>query len=345
MTERLDYLKELGINALQLMPIQEFEGNLSWGYNPSFFFAPDKFYGTKNELKNLIDEAHRRDMVVLLDMVLNHAFGQSPFVRLFNEGDYGAPTEDNPYLNAVARHPFNVGYDYNHESPYTKALVDSVNAYWLSEYHVDGFRFDLSKGFTQVISGSDVEAWSRRDESRIAIWKKIYDRIKTNNPEVYVILEHFAANDEEKELADYGMVFWGNMNGVFREMGKGASRNFEGAFYQNRGWTHNHLLAYMESHDEERVMFDMLNYGATSPVNLTNLTEAINLKQLLTAFYFSIPGPKMIWQFGEFGFDLELNNDRLGIKPTRWEYLNDPDRIRLWNLYQAFISLKPSTLS
>ncbi|WP_158856936.1 alpha-amylase family glycosyl hydrolase [Lunatibacter salilacus] len=339
-TERLDYLKELGINALQLMPIQEFEGNLSWGYNPSFFFAPDKYYGTKNELKNLIDEAHKRDMVVLLDMVLNHTFGQSPFVRLYNEGDYGAPTEDNPYLNPIAKHPFNVGYDFNHESPYTQALVDSVNAYWLSEYHVDGFRFDLSKGFTQVNSGSNVEAWSSRDESRIAIWKRIYDQIKTQYPDFYVILEHFAANDEEKELADYGMVLWGNMNGVFREMGKGGSRNFEGAFYQNRDWTNNHLLAYMESHDEERIMFDMLNYGARSPVNLTNLPEAINRNQLLTAFYFSIPGPKMIWQFGEFGYDLELNDDRLGIKPTRWDYLDDPHRIRLWNLYQALISLK-----
>jgi hypothetical protein len=205
---------------------------------------------------------------------------------------------------------------------------------------VDGFRFDLSKGFTQVNSGSNVDAWSRRDESRIAIWKRIYDRIKTDHPDAYVILEHFAANDEEKELADYGMVLWGNMNGVFREMGKGGSRDFEGAFYQSRDWTNNHLLAYMESHDEERVMFDMLNFGATSPVNLTNLTQAINRKQLLTAFYFFIPGPKMIWQFGEFGYDLELNNDRLGIKPTRWEYLDDSERIRLWNLYQALISLK-----
>jgi len=114
--ERLDYLKSLGVNAIELMPVGEFEGNLSWGYNPSFFFAPDKYYGSKNQLKQLIDEAHGKGMVIIMDMVLNHAFGQNPMVRLYNDGDYGAPTPDSPWFNRVATHPFNVGYDFNHES-------------------------------------------------------------------------------------------------------------------------------------------------------------------------------------------------------------------------------------
>lgn len=338
--ERLDYLKDLGINAIELMPIKEFEGNLSWGYNPSFFFAVDKFYGPKNHLKELIDEAHKRDMVVILDMVLNHAFGQNPYVRLYNDGDYGAPTPDNPWLNRTARHPFNVGYDFNHESPYTKAFVDSVNNYWLTEYKFDGYRFDLSKGFTQVNSGDNVGLWSQRDQSRIDIWKNIFDRIKENHPDAYVILEHFADNSEERELADYGMMFWGNLNFDFREMAKGNSRNFDWGYFQTRGWAKNNLVSYMESHDEERTMWESLTWGQTSPVNLRQLRNAVNRNQLMATFFFSIPGPKMIWQFEEFGYDLELNNDRLGIKPTRWNYLDDPDRIRLFNLYRAMIDLK-----
>lgn len=338
--DRLDYLKELGINAIELMPIGEFEGNLSWGYNPSFFFAPDKYYGTKNDLKRLIDEAHGKGIMIILDMVLNHAFGQNPMVRLYNDGDYGAPTEDNPWFNRVAKHPFNVGYDFNHESKYTQDFVDSVNNYWLTEYKVDGFRFDLSKGFTQVNTGDNVSQWSQYDPSRIKIWKHIYDRIKANHPDAYVILEHLSANDEEKELADYGMMFWGNINFDFREMAKGQNKNFDYAYYKNRGWNNSNLIAYQESHDEERVMWETLNFGATSPLNLKNLENAVNRNQLLTAFYFGIPGPKMIWQFGEFGYDQELNNDRLGIKPTKWEYLNDPERERLFKLYKEMIMLK-----
>ena len=338
--DRLDYLKELGINAIELMPVGEFEGNLSWGYNPSFFFAPDKYYGTKNDLKRLIDEAHGRGIVVIMDMVLNHAFGQNPMVRLYNDGDYGAPTEDNPWLNRVAKHPFNVGYDFNHESPYTKAFVDSVNNYWLTEYKVDGIRFDLSKGFTQVNSGSNVTSWSNYDPSRIKIWKHIYDRIKANHPDAYVILEHLAVNEEEKELANYGMLLWGNMNGASRNLAKGNNDNVEWGYFKNRNWTKNGLIAYQESHDEERVFWETMNFGATSPLNLKSLENAVNRNQLMTAFFLAIPGPKMIWQFGEFGYDLELNNDRLGIKPTRWEYLSNPDRLRLSKLYKELFKLR-----
>ncbi|MBN7815909.1 alpha-amylase family glycosyl hydrolase [Algoriphagus pacificus] len=338
--ERLDYLQELGINAIELMPVGEFEGNISWGYNPSFFFAPDKYYGTKNDLKSLIDEAHGRGMVIILDMVLNHAFGQNPMVRLYNDGEFGAPTPDNPWFNRNATHPFNVGYDFNHESKYTQAFVDSVNNYWLTEYKIDGFRFDLSKGFTQVVSGSNVGQWSQYDPSRIKIWKHIYDRIKQNHPDAYVILEHLADNSEEKELADYGMMFWGNVNFDFREMAKGQNKDFNWAYYGSRGWKEPNLIAYQESHDEERVMWETLNFGATSPINLKQLENAVNRNQLLTAFYFGIPGPKMIWQFGEFGYDQELNNDRLGIKPTKWNYLDNPQRIRLNQLYQEMIKLK-----
>jgi 1,4-alpha-glucan branching enzyme len=338
--DRLDYLKELGINAIELMPVGEFEGNLSWGYNPSFFFAPDKYYGTKNDLKRLIDEAHGKGIMVILDMVLNHAFGQSPMVRLYNDGDYGAPTEDNPWFNRVAKHPFNVGYDFNHESQYTKAFVDSVNNYWLTEYKVDGFRFDLSKGFTQVNSGSNVNIWSQYDPSRVKIWKHIYDRIKANHPQAYVILEHLSVNEEEKELANYGMLFWGNMNGASRNLAKGNNDNMEWAYFKNRQWTKNGLIAYQESHDEERVFWETVNFGATSPINLKSLENAVNRNQLMTAFFLAIPGPKMIWQFGEFGYDLELNNDRLGIKPTRWEYLSNADRIRLNKLYKELFKLR-----
>lgn len=338
--ERLDYLKGLGVNAIELMPIGEFEGNLSWGYNPSFFFAPDKYYGSKAQLKQLIDAAHGKGMVIIMDMVLNHAFGQNPMVRLYNDGDYGAPTSDNPWFNSVATHPFNVGYDFNHESNYTQAFVDSVTNYWLTAYKVDGFRFDLSKGFTQVNSGNNVSTWSQYDPTRIKIWKRIYDRIKANHPSAYVILEHLSANEEEKELADYGLMLWGNMNSDFREMAKGQVKDFSWAYHGSRGWKDANLIAYQESHDEERVMWETLNYGATSPINLKALENAINRNQLLTAFYFGTPGPKMIWQFGEFGYDVELNNDRLAVKPTRWNYLEDPQRQRLFQLYQEMIKLK-----
>ncbi|MFO8098379.1 MAG: alpha-amylase family glycosyl hydrolase, partial [Salinibacter sp.] len=165
--DTLDYLDGLGVNAIELMPVSEYDGNESWGYNPALYFATDKYYGPAEELKQFIELAHERGIAVILDVVYNHQTGQSPFIRLFNEGTYGSPTEDNPWANPEARHPFNVFNDNDHESTFTKYWLDRANEYWLTEFNVDGFRFDLSKGFTQTDTGDDVEAWSSYDQSRI----------------------------------------------------------------------------------------------------------------------------------------------------------------------------------
>lgn len=334
---KLDYLEDLGVNALELMPVMEYEGNISWGYNPSFMLAADKYYGTENELKLLIDEAHKRGMAVILDIVLNHAFGRSPLVRIANDPDYGAPTNENVWLNRTARHPYNVGYDFNHTSQYTKDYIDRVNAYWIEEYNVDGYRFDLSKGFTQTNYGDNVDAWGKYDAGRIAILKRMADQIWNVDPETYVILEHFADNSEETELANYGMLLWGNVGHEFKSLGKGLVRRLDWAYHEDRGWNDPHLIAYMESHDEERVMFELLKGGSRS------LTQSLARSQINAAFFLPIPGPKMIWQFGEMGYDEELNNDRLGIKPTHWEYLDVPGRKKLHDVYQALANLKTKT--
>lgn len=324
-TERLDYLDSLGVNAIEFMPVMEFEGNISWGYNPSFKFAVDKFYGTEDDLKTLIDEAHKRGMAIILDIVLNHHFGRSPLVQMEASGAFGPPTADNVWFNITPKHDFNVGFDFNHESQYTKDYVDRVVKYWIEEYRVDGYRFDLSKGFTQKNTLGNVDAWGQYDIDRINLLKRMAQVIWDTDPEAYVLLEHFATNSEERDLANAGMMLWSNTRWS----------NLDWQYYDARGWQNPHNVNYMESHDEERVMWENRNDGS--------LEHRLNEAKVDVAFFFMVPGPKMIWQFGEFGYDEELNNDRLGIKPTRWEYLEDPDRLKLFGLYQSLINLKTQT--
>ncbi|MEQ8472913.1 MAG: alpha-amylase family glycosyl hydrolase [Marinoscillum sp.] len=335
--DKLDYLDSLGINAIELMPVTEFEGNLSWGYNPSYMLAQDKYYGTEDDLRALIDAAHQRGMAIIFDMVLNHHFGRSPLVALYSSGEFGPPTGQNVWFNTTPKHDYNVGYDFNHESNYTKEYVKRVVQYWTDKYKVDGYRFDLSKGFTQKNTLGNVGAWGQYDASRIAIWKNIADIIWDQDPETYIILEHFADNSEEKELANYGMMLWGNVNHTYIDAAEAKSVDLNWSYYDARGWDQPNLVAYMESHDEERVMWDISKRsGYTLKDNLDRI-------KLNTAFFMLTPGPKMIWQFGEFGYDEELNNDRLGIKPTHWEYLEDPERLKLFAAFQSLINLKTKT--
>jgi hypothetical protein len=351
--DTLDYLERLGVNVIELMPVNEFEGNSSWGYNASFHMALDKYYGTPNEFKRFVDACHARGIAVVLDVVYNHAFDQSPLAQLYWDTDNFRPAPGNPWLNPVARHPFNVGHDFNHESQATKDFVTQVMQYWLSEYRVDGFRFDLSKGFTQNFTGDNVGAWSAYDASRVNILKFYADRVWETTPGAYVILEHFAANNEEVELSNYGMMLWGNMNHEYNEASMAFSSNLTWGSYQARGWSNPHLITYMESHDEERLMYKNLQFGNMSgSYNVRQLPTALGRMELAAAFFYPIPGPKMLWQFGEVGYDFSIftcengtvqpNNDgcKLSPKPVRWDYYNNADRRRLFDVTSGLIHLK-----
>lgn len=347
LVDSINYLKNLGVNAIELLPINEFEGNSSWGYNPSFYFAADKYYGTKEALKNFIDVCHKNGMAVILDVVLNHSFGQSPMVQLYFDGVNNRPSADNIWFNPIPKHPFNVGYDFNHESQSTKRFVKNVLKFWIDEYKIDGFRFDLSKGFTQKGSGtSDVGGWSAYDAGRIAIWKDYNNYIKSvagNN--FYVILEHFADDSEERELAAEGMMLWNNMNHAFTEatMGFVPQSNLSRAFHTAHGFSNSeNLITYMESHDEERMMYKNIKYGnASGSYNIKNLETALKRQEMAMAFLMAIPGPKMLWQFGELGYDVEIDyNGRTGEKPLRWNYFKDPNRLALYKSFSKLIKMK-----
>lgn len=340
--DTLGYFKRMGVNAIELMPVNEFEGNESWGYNPMMYFAVDKYYGTKNDLKAFIDAAHGEGIAVIIDMVLNHAYGLNPLVRLYWDSANNRPSADNPWFNQVSPNPvFSWGYDFNHESYQTKKFVDRVTSFWLKEYKVDGFRFDFTKGFTNKAGDG-----SARDISRINILKRMADEIWKIDSAAYVILEHFADNTEEIELAGYGMMLWGNMNYNYNEatMGwnEGTKSDFSRASYKSRGWQKPHLVAYMESHDEERLMVRNILYGNSSGTyKIKDTSQAINRIKLGAAFFLTIPGPKMIWQFGELGYDFSIDyNGRVGNKPIRWDYLEQPRREKLLKVYSALIKLR-----
>ncbi len=283
--DKIDYFKDLNINAIELMPIMEFEGNESWGYNTSFHLALDKFYGTEDKLKELIDTYHQNGIAVILDVALNHAFGRNPMNRMWmndSDGDgWGEPSSENPYFNQVATHSYSVGSDFNHQQSRTQYYTERVIKHWIEEFKIDGFRWDLTKGFTQNATGSDALT-NAYQADRVAILKQYADYSWSLDPDHYVIFEHLGDNVEETEWANYrvgegkGIMLWGKMTEAYNEltMGQTGNKDISGMGHDSRGFSEPRLVGYAESHDEERLMYKNLQFGASGISG--NLNASLN---------------------------------------------------------------------
>lgn len=343
--DSIKYLKRLGINAIELMPVQEFGGNNSWGYNPTFYFAPDKVYGTKNKLKELIDTLHANGMAVLLDVVYNHLDSyNTPIAKLYWDATNSRPAANNPWLNAITPHAaWKFFEDFNHTTTATQHLVNTSLEHWVKEYKIDGFRFDFTKGFTQTVTTNDNSA---QDNSRINILNGYYDNLVNKYPNTYMILEHFCAPSEENILINKGFMTWREMFEQYKEsiIGQTGNKNF-GDVMWNYGANGRQaplpgLVGFMGSHDKERLMYEALQNGANSGgYNVKNLPTALERMKAATAVLLTVPGPKMMWQFDEFGYDVSRGGNT-DMRAPKWEYLNNPDRLQLLEVNQKIIKLR-----
>jgi glycosidase len=345
--DSFQYFKNLGINAIELMPINEFTGNESWGYNPTFYFAPDKYYGTKNKLKEFIDKCHLNGIAVILDVVYNHCDNEAPQAKMYWNSSTSQPAANNPWLNITAPHPYSVFNDFNHTSTATQYLVQRSLDHWLNEYKVDGFRFDLAKGFTQVQTNTTtVENY---DATRVVNLKRYYDGTIVNHPNTYMILEFLGTLpcQEEQEYAAHGFMLWGNNNFVYNQctMGFASNSDISPIVYSDPKKAYNNPaeMGYMESHDEERTMYKNLTFGNSSgSYNVKNLPTALAREEAAATVFFTVPGPKMIWQFEERGYDIPLTfgGSNVAPKPPHWEYMQDANRKHLYDTYKSIIDLR-----
>jgi len=334
--DTLSYIKRLGVDAIELMPINEFEDNESWGYNPAYHMAADKYYGTKDDLKAFIEAAHAEGLAVILDVVLNHAYGLNPLVRMYYNESTGKTTSDNPWFNPDHVGPFSWGHDFNHESQYTKDYIDRINKYWLEEFHFDGYRFDFTKGFTQ--KGPNIDGY---DASRIAILKRMADEIWKVDDEAYVILEHWGSASEENELASYGMQMWRNRSYDYVPALTGG----DGGSFSNMDVTSH--VSYFNSHDERRISEHMLTEGISDGgYNVKDPLIMYERSKLAAAFMLLFPGPKMMWQFDELGYDIHIDyNGRVGNKPLPWGsgglgYYEDSLRQHIYSVYKGLMDVR-----
>ena len=289
--DRLDYIQNLGVNALELMPVCEFDGNYNWGYSPNHYFAVDKAYGTPEEFKTLIDECHKRGIAVIMDMVFNHATGNNPMNKLY---PYGADLAQNPWFNVSAPHSDNVYEDWNHDFEPTRRMFVRALNYWLTEYKVDGFRMDLSHGFCGPNCNNLMNNIAHYYEQGV----------KAASPDAYFILEHWGSNmnTQRPQLIKQGMLCWNNTNNAYSQTAMGYLSSGDAFTEANKDG----YVSYCESHDEERNFYK----ARTNGKGLIKTDESVRLARIAVnmAFNVLLNGPHMIWQYQEVGYDWSINS-------------------------------------
>ena len=290
--KRLDYIQNLGVNAIELMPITEFDGNYNWGYSPNHYFAPDRAYGSETMYKEFIDECHKRGMAVILDMVFNHATGNNPMNKLY---PYGTDLANNPWFNVEAPHSDNVYEDWNHGFAPAREMFTRALKYWLTEYKVDGFRLDLSHGLC-----------SDQPNTSVTNLKYYYDNgVKAVSPDAYMILEHWGGNmgTERPQLINYGMQCWANTTNAYCQTAMGWLKDGDDFGDANKDG----YVSYCESHDEERMQYKAKKWGDG---NLqTDVAARLGRVAENVAFNVLLNGSHMLWMWEEIGYDFSINSD------------------------------------
>ena len=321
---RLDYIQNLGVNAIELMPVSEFEGNISWGYNPTLYFAVDKTYGKPEDLKALIDECHKRGIAVILDMVFNHTKGTNPMAKLY---PYGNDLQYNPWFSTNPPEGDNgYGEEWNHDFGPAHEMFTRAFEYWLKEYKIDGYRLDLSHG----LCGNTNNAVSNL--------KDYYQNgVKATSSDAYMILEHWGNGQDQ--LISAGMQCWtGNViTNAYCQTAMGWLKDGDGFDGANRAG----YVSYAESHDEERMQYKAKTYGNGD----LQTNEAARLGRVAenVAFNVLLKGAHMLWQFEEIGYDISIDqNGRTGTKPnpTAKGYFKQAERIDAFTKCAQVITLR-----
>ncbi|NJR21446.1 MAG: alpha-amylase [Richelia sp. CSU_2_1] len=317
--EKLDYLVELGVNAIELMPLKEYPGDYSWGYNPRYFFAAESSYGTTEGLKKLIDECHARGIRIIIDGIYNHSEASSPLTQI--DHDYW-------YHHAPRDPDNNWGPEFNYELydeklgtyPARKFIGDTVR-YWVQEFHIDGIRFDAAR----QIANYDFMHWIVQEAKNAAGPKPFYT-VAEHIPETPSITNLEGPMDGCWHDSFYHSIVEHICGDTFdierlKEVIDCKRQGFLGA---------TNVVNYVSNHDHDRVMTELGNRGILDEA-------AFKRAKLGAVLLMTAVGVPLIWMGEEFG---EYKGKTIEQAKIDWTVLANDSNKNLWEYYKGLIHLR-----
>ncbi len=317
--EKLDYLCELGINAIELMPIKEYPGDYSWGYNPRYFLATESSYGSTEDLKQLIDECHARGIRIIMDGIYNHSEASSPLTQIDHDYWYHHEPRD-PDNNWGPEFNYE-HYDENLKTYPARKFIGDVVRFWIEEYHIDGIRYDAAR----QIGNYDFMHWIVDQAKKTAGDKPFYN-IAEHIPETTSITNIDGPMDGCWHDSFYHTVKAHICGDKFdleelKNVLDCKRQGFMGA---------TNVVNYLTNHDHERLMVSLANREIFDQA-------AFKRAKLGTVMLMTAVGVPLIWMGEEFGDYQPLDPEPSKID---WKILSNDNNRGLWEYYKGLINLR-----
>lgn len=317
---KLDYLADLGVNAIELMPLKESPGDFNWGYSPVHYFAPESSYGTTAELKELIDKCHALGIRVIVDGVYNHANTDTPLTQI--DHDY--------WFRREGKDPEqNWGPEFNYEftdenldiKPAMQFILDSIR-YWIKEYRIDGIRFDAAKQIDNFEALGNFVHFSRE----MSPMKPFFTVAEFIPPSPEVTEPTGPVESCWNDSFMYSMIeYLTGEDAVNLEKMKDAIDAKRLGFQTGTSITN-----YLANHDQNRLFLKLGEKGILD--NEAYLRAKLGALILMTAV-----GVPMIWMGEEFGEYVPLSEESNKIN---WMLLETDANKDLLNYYKTLIRLR-----
>jgi len=317
--EKLDYLVDLGINCIELMPVKEYPGDHGWGYNPRYFFATESSYGTTAELKALIDACHGRGIRVLMDGIYNHSESESPLTQIDHDYWYHhAPQDPDNNWGPEFNYEF---YDEKFETYPARRFIGDVVRFWIQEYHTDGIRYDAAR----QLGNYDFMHWIVQETKKTAGMKPFYN-VAEYIPQDPAITNADGPMDGAWHENFYSAMIDHLCNGQFdlERLKSALDAKREGYL----GATN--VVNYLTNHDHNHLMYELGERGILEEA-------AFKRAKLGSALLMTAVGIPLIWMGEEFA---EYKTKSLEQNKIDWTLLGNDKNMSLHDYYKGLIFLR-----
>lgn len=340
------YLSDLGINAIEIMPLSNVGNSVDWGYLPIGYFGVDERFGKRSDFQQLVDICHQHGIAVIVDVVYGHAGVDFPYYDAYTRLRY----RDNPFMGPFAKDYFsNFGKSTDFNREITRDYFYTASHHWLEVYHVDGFRYDCVPNYWDGPMGvgyaSLVYETHQLTKANIAAGRPFWSRFDAGagKPLALVQMAEQLEAPEDVLRSTYSNSTWQNDTfGAARAVAQGDRGQLSdlglklGLFgYPDRETVNGDdipktALQYIENHDHERFL---CNFGTSNPDEAGNPLFAEGDRRrwyLLQPFLICLlmsKGIPMLWQGEEFAENYFLPDFGMGrvslLRPMRWDFFYD----------------------